>query len=88
MLLTHMVRSFKECIGPLFKAGLHITCVACTVNTVGSTMQVSFSLVDKFIICVNKAFLLLSEKRHLYKSHMKKNGVECTKPRPAPVKTR
>ncbi|XP_029838776.2 uncharacterized protein LOC115322563 [Ixodes scapularis] len=85
---AYMVKSFKECIKPLCECAVHITCVAHTVNIVGSTLQASFPLVDKFVACMKKAFRLSSRKRAFYKAHLEKCGVECAKTPPAPVKSR
>ncbi|XP_037523625.2 uncharacterized protein LOC119400687 [Rhipicephalus sanguineus] len=85
---SYMVKSFKECIKPLCEGAVHITCVAHTVNIVGSTLQASFPLVDKFVACMKKAFRLSSRKRAFYKSHLEECGIECAKAPPAPVQSR
>lgn len=59
---AYMVKSFKECIKPLCEDAVHITCVAHTVNIVGSTLQDSFPLVDKFVAYMKKAFRLSGRK--------------------------
>nr|XP_037275711.1 uncharacterized protein LOC119168410 [Rhipicephalus microplus] len=83
-----MVKSFKECIKPLCEGAVHITCVAHTVNIVGSTLQASFPLVNKLVACKKKAFRLSSRKRAFYKSHLEECGVQCAKAPPAPVRSR
>ncbi|KAH8026793.1 hypothetical protein HPB51_024908 [Rhipicephalus microplus] len=85
---TYMVKSFKECIKPLCEGAVHITCVAHTVNIVGSTLQASFPLVDKFVACMKKAFCLSSRKRAFYKSHLEECGVQYAKAPPAPVQSK
>lgn len=58
------------------------------MNIVGSTLQASFPLVDKFVACMKKAFRLSSRKRAFYKSHLEECGVQCAKAPPAPVQSR
>lgn len=60
---SYMVRFFKEYIGPLCKGAVHIRRAARTINIVGSTMQVSFPLVDKFVASMKKALHLSSRMR-------------------------
>ncbi|XP_075558725.1 uncharacterized protein LOC142590468 [Dermacentor variabilis] len=85
---AYMVKSFNECIKPLCESAVHITCVAHTVNIIGSALQVFFPLVDKFFPCTKKAFWLSSRKRAFYKSHLEKCGIQCVKTPPAPVNSR
>ncbi|XP_064467665.1 uncharacterized protein LOC135378539 [Ornithodoros turicata] len=85
---AYMTKAFREHIGPLCENSVHVTCVAHTVNLVGSTMQEYFELVDKLVACMKKAFRLSSGKRSLFKEHLEQCGVQDAKTPPAPVKTR
>lgn len=64
---AYMTKAFGEHVGPLCENSVHVTCVAHTVNLVGSTMQEYFEIVDKFVVRMKKAFRLSSGKRSLLK---------------------